>query len=139
MVSKRPMVVDATGRPKAPPPAPMRVERITPEIARDPDRLADLLTRISIALSDATTAARASVFNGYTKFEGVPCGSGGAVVTLRHGLGRPPMIIVTRFLGTDGISVATDRPDLREDPTQSDASTLVLKSYVAGVADVVLA
>lgn len=140
MVAARyPVIVDAQGKPKMVTRAPVRFERVTADVTRDPDQLADILTRLVAAVVEGTAPARASAFNAYMKFEGVVCGASGASVTLHHGFGRPPMVLVTRFLNPDGKSAPSSQPDLREDPGKSDANTIVLNSYVAGLADVVLA
>lgn len=102
-------------------------EVVTPEDAADTSKLARLLARV---LKDIATLKRRWAPQ-FIDFEDVVVSTAGASVTLAHGFGGR-----VRWHLVGWQSSGTSAPVLKEDTTNTTATTLVLLSYVAGTATV---
>lgn len=96
---------------------------IHPDDAADPNKLARLLNDV---LANVNRLRRKWAAD-FIDYEDVSVSTSGATVRLQHNFsGR------VRWRVVDWTDAATGAPDLRKDTTNTDANTLVLKSYVAG-------
>ena len=112
------------------PAEPVRVEKFS--VDTPPEQLVRQLTALQSMAVEATEAARRNRSNEKRTFEDVACGTAGATVVLRHGLGRRARWRVVDWArttpgGTHG---------LERSAAGNDDNTLTLASYVAGVATI---
>ncbi|MBP9106039.1 MAG: hypothetical protein KBF56_04740 [Gemmatimonadaceae bacterium] len=109
---------------------PVRAERFV--VGTPPEQFAKQLNALQEATVEATEAARRNRGNSKVTFEDIACGTAGATVVLRHGLGRRARWRVVDWTrttpgGTHG---------LERSATGNDENTLTLASYVAGTATI---
>lgn len=117
---------------------PSYVPRLSGAATTDTPELARVVDRIATELRDTTAAARANPMQSHITIKNVTVGTGGATTQLpRHGFGVLAHWMVVGWRGVAG-GAAGAGPSLEEDPALTTTSTLALKSYVAGVADVMV-
>ncbi len=119
---------------------PIRAERITAEHVQDPDVLAAQLTRIVKAQADSTNEARGDALRGPTVYKGLTVYTAGTKLIIKHNLGRRAFWWIVGWYGNvaaSGHSLASDEQDASG--VLTDANTLALRSYVAGIVDVAVA
>ena len=134
--ARLPAAVNANGVSRVATAIPLHRIAFTKQTLADPDQLLKQLTELEKALYDGTKHARANPESRAIDFEDVPCGAGGAKVYIRHNLGR-----LVRWRGVDwagngvvdGAKLVCDRLDTTP---ETNASTLALRSYVAGTATI---
>lgn len=119
------------GRFQREPAEPVKVERFSADAT--PATLAEQLTRLQTATVEATEATRRNRGNSKVVFEDQTCGTAGATLVLRHGLGRRARWRVVDWArttpgGNHGLE--------RSATGTNDENTLTLASYVAGVATI---
>ncbi len=102
-------------------------EVVTESDVQDPSKLAKLLTRILADVASLTRAWRPARLD----FEDVAVSTAGAAVPLQHNMNGRVRWWVVGWQCTTNVA-----PILREDTTNTTASTLVLLSYVAGTATI---
>lgn len=114
-------------------PLAARKPRVTSEDVADPGRLAEMLTRMRETQDEVTYGFRSSPFASTILFQDVAVSTAGATVSLRHGLGRRAFWIVVDWQA----STPGNAPNIQTN-TSSDTSTLILQSYTAGTASVLV-
>jgi hypothetical protein len=110
------------------------LERVTPAMVATPNQLAPLLTRIVATISTIGRCVFAMRRSQTICFEGITCGTAGSKISIPHGLGVLARWNVARWYDPHG-STTTSGHSLVQDES-SDTNTLVLRSYVAGCADI---
>ena len=119
--------------PSALTPSAVRRQRVQPSDVDDPSKVADQLTKLQDNQTEVNRALAASPLLGPKIFHDVACGTSGATaLQVAHGYGRPARWYVVRWArttpgGSHGLEGLTN-----------DDKTLVLRSYVAGVATVMV-
>lgn len=112
------------------PAEPVREERFAATDA--PETRAEQLTRLQRSVVESTEATRRTRQTSSVVFEAISCGTGGVSIPLRHDLNRIARWAVVDWRrttpgGTHGIERHADG---------NDENTLVLRSYVAGIASI---
>ncbi len=109
----------------------------------DSKTLVKQLHAMQLEIAQTSHAVRAHPEQAPVTFRNVPCGVSGAKVTLRHGFGVYADFIVVNWKSTVLPAAATATgPSLVSDVEEAvatrgtDSNTLVLNSYVAGVATI---
>lgn len=114
-----------------------RVERFTSDDVADPTRTAASLTRLHALVHETTAPSRAQPRG--LLFRGVTVGAAGAKVRLAHGFGGPVFFTIKGWHGASTTAAPIlVADDLDTSGRQTDSTTLVLRSYVAGVVDLLL-
>lgn len=108
-----------------------QVERFNAESVASSRALADSLTRLMKNITDVARAVFAQRRVETITFENITCSAAGALVTLEHRLGRPARWGVVEWSGS---SVVAGHSFVRDAASTDNA--LVLRSYVAGTADI---
>lgn len=99
----------------------------------DAASIARALAHLMTTIREATLQSRLGVIREEALIQNIPCGTAGASVTIPHGLGRKPLgWIVTAWSGASG------GESLVEVLTSRTSDVLVLNSYTAGTADVLV-
>lgn len=112
---------------------PIRIERFTPETIKDPEKHAAQMTRLVQAIEAESRAARSQPRLRAITFEKKAVGSGPTNLFLKHGYGQTRVRwAVVWWLADDGATAH----NLQYNQTYSTEDTLVLTSYVAGLADI---
>lgn len=105
------------------------------EATFDPAKLPEQLTSMQTALSDATNAARTNRRNQARVYENVNCGTAGAELRLEHRLGRfAQWSVISWRRATPGGWHGLEESAVTG--ATSDENTLILVSYVQGVATI---
>ncbi len=102
-------------------------EVLTKKDVEDTDNLATVLNDLRADVAEERSNFRPSRLD----FEDFPVSGGGFALRLNHGFGGR-----VRWYVVDWQSSGTSAPILKNDTTQTDMTTLVLLSYVAGTVTV---
>lgn len=110
-----------------------RQNKVTAEICADPDKLSETLTRINATANELSAKSDA---DDSIVFQDVPLPALGNTITLNHGLNRRVMWEVVDWTDPPTGALPSTPPGLVRSALDTTANTLVLRSYVAGVASI---
>jgi hypothetical protein len=100
--------------------------------------LAQHLTTLERAVHDMTQASRNNPFGQSLIVRNVECGTGGGVIRVKHGFNRRVQWLVVGFRDSTITGAAVSGPSLTEDSGSTTATILGLRTYAAGVADIMV-
>lgn len=112
-----------------------RPVQLTEAHVKNPSVLVKQLTNLQQELAASTQVQRSHPEQTLITFEKVVCGISGAKVRIAHNFGVFADFIVTHWSGASGgHSLVSDLDDASA--VETDENTLVLRSYVAGIATI---
>lgn len=116
---------------------PAYVQRVTALATKDPTELARVVERMSEEQHQVTAAQRAHPMQAVLTIKNVTLTSGATTILPPHGLNSLVHWLVVRWRGAAGGSAGAGA-SLEEDQGATTVNALALKSYVSGVADVMV-